>query len=293
MAVSSKTLKLFCPQWQGAANPALYHGAQLLYSALQDSPAFKTIATPLTYSLATHNSVVGQSQLVTQAQAAHHIIDQIAPARIVTIGGDCGVELTPVSFLKRQYGQDFAVLWLDAHADLNTPQSSPSGHFHGMPLRALLGEGDAAILKQAFSFLNAEQVYLVGTRELDRPEAQFVSDRALPIFSAMAINRGNFDSLFTTLQQTSCKQLYIHLDLDVLDSDEFLHTACPSPRGVSSQGLIHFLNIMNQNFEIVGFSLLEFMPRGDRPQALAQLVELIAQVHLPFPIFDPSSISSA
>src|SRR4029078_8119073 len=64
-----------------------------------------------------------------------------APDRILSIGGTCGTELAPVAYLNERWGGRMAVLWLDAHADLNPPASSPSGHFHGMVLRTLLGDG--------------------------------------------------------------------------------------------------------------------------------------------------------
>lgn len=60
---------------------------------------------------------------------------------VVTVGGDCGVELEPVAAAVRRHGDRLAVVWFDAHGDLNTPRSSPSGAFHGMVLRTLLGDG--------------------------------------------------------------------------------------------------------------------------------------------------------
>ncbi|NUS03623.1 MAG: arginase family protein, partial [Nonomuraea sp.] len=60
---------------------------------------------------------------------------------VVTAGGDCGVELEPVAAARRRFGERLVVVWFDAHGDLNTPDSSPSGAFHGMVLRALTGEG--------------------------------------------------------------------------------------------------------------------------------------------------------
>ena len=57
------------------------------------------------------------------------------------IGGTCGAEIAPVAYLNNHYESDLAILWFDAHGDLNTPKTSLSGHFHGMVLRTLLGEG--------------------------------------------------------------------------------------------------------------------------------------------------------
>ena len=70
-----------------------------------------------------------------------------APDVVVTVGGTCGVEAAPVAYLNERYRGDLAVVWYDAHGDLNAPATSPSGHFHGMVLRTLLGDspkGDRA-----------------------------------------------------------------------------------------------------------------------------------------------------
>ena len=61
------------------------------------------------------------------------------PDKILTVGGGCGIEIPIVSYFSEKY-KNLDVLWFDAHGDLNTPESSPSKYFHGMPLRFLLEE---------------------------------------------------------------------------------------------------------------------------------------------------------
>ena len=61
-----------------------------------------------------------------------------APDIVVTVGGTCGVEAAPVAYLNERYDGNLAVVWFDGHGDLNSPATSPSGHFHGMVLRTLL-----------------------------------------------------------------------------------------------------------------------------------------------------------
>ena len=79
--------------------------------------------------------------IIRQSTDAKALLDELAkPSRVFTVGGDCGVEVQPVSHASACY-PGLAVVWFDAHADLNCPSSSPSGHFHGMPVRTLLGEG--------------------------------------------------------------------------------------------------------------------------------------------------------
>ena len=218
-----ESLNLFFPQWQGSARFELYAGAKLLYESLHNKISFTHIPTSLTYSLVADNNILGYSQIFSQLRDACRVIQSHNPERILTVGGDCGVEIAPVSFLNKRYAQALTVIWLDAHGDLNTPNSSPSFHFHGMPLRILLGEGDVDIVNQAFSVLRPEQVFLVGVREFDSPEKEFVQEKELSVFPAEAINNRDFDSLVSVLAKTGSDKLYIHLDLDVIEPEEFPH----------------------------------------------------------------------
>lgn len=100
---------------------------------------------------------LGYKEVLKQLKNACTLIDGVKPDTIFTVGGDCGVELLSVSYLNKRYNGALAVIWFDAHGDLNTPASSPIKKFHGMPLRALLGEGDEEIVRQCFSKLKAGQ----------------------------------------------------------------------------------------------------------------------------------------
>jgi arginase len=68
-----------------------------------------------------------------QASAAYDIVQQNQPDFILTTGGDCGTAPVPIAYLNQKYDGKLAVLWIDAHADIHVPQTSPLGTFHGMP----------------------------------------------------------------------------------------------------------------------------------------------------------------
>lgn len=274
------TLNLFFPQWQGSARLELYQGAKLLHTSLRHKLSFAQIPVSLTYSLATDKNILGYGQILAQLIEVCRVIQTHNPDRILTIGGDCGVELAPVSFLNKKYAQALNVLWLDAHGDLNTPSSSPSSHFHGMPLRALLGEGDTGLLAHAFSMLRPEQVFLVGAREFDPPETSFIQQQELSTFSAEAINSGDFDRLFSALGKTGSNQLYIHLDLDVIEPEEFPHVACPTPGGIQLDRLGDLLASLKNRFDIVGFSVLECLPTGAEGSAASDVANLLNSLDL-------------
>ena len=278
---SRETLNLFFPQWQGSARFELYEGAKLLYESLRNKISLTQIPTSLTYSLVTDKNILGYSQIFSQLLDACRVIQDHNPQRILTIGGDCGVELAPVSFLNKIYAQTLTVIWLDAHGDLNTPSSSPSAHFHGMPLRVLLGEGNADIVNCTFSTLRPEQVFLIGTREFDLPERRFIQQKELSVFSAKEINDGDCDRLFSFLSKTGSDKLYIHLDLDVIEPEEFPHVACPTSGGIQIDKIRDVLVSLGSNFDIVGCSVLEFLPSGSKKLAALDVIKLLDRFNLP------------
>ncbi|MEO0985891.1 MAG: arginase family protein [Cyanobacteria bacterium J06639_14] len=275
---SSDVLNLFFPQWQGAGRLALHTGAKLLYASLYKRIALTQIPVASTYALTTDQHILGYSQITSQLSHAVQIIEAQNPSKILTIGGDCGVEIAPVSFLNRQYSEELALLWLDAHGDLNTPKSSPSSHFHGMPLRTLLGEGDPGIVSQAFSTLLPEQVFLIGAREFDVPERAFMRQQHLSVVTAEAINRGRFKQLLTALATGNFKKLYIHLDLDVIEPKEFPYVTCPTPNGIQIEKLAMLLLHLRKHFSIVGFSILEFLATEPQRSAVSEALKLLDTV---------------
>lgn len=255
----SSVLNLLFPQWQGAGNIGLYNGAKLLHSALPSKASFVEVPVSSTYSIAITQNVLGLSQVSAQLNCAAAIISEHDPECIFTIGGDCGVEIAPVSFLNQKH-EGIAVVWLDAHADLNTPTSSLSKHFHGMPLRSLLGQGSPDITSHLFSTLLPTQIFPVGTRELDAPEQAFIKQNRLRVFSVNSVNQGQNYQLLSAINAAGFRKLYIHLDLDVLEPTSFPHVVCRTPKGISINSLKQLLSELIDRFEVVGASVLEFLP---------------------------------
>lgn len=273
----SSVLNLLFPQWQGAGNIRLYEGAKQLHGALSSRVPFVEVPVASTYSMAVTENILGLSQVSAQLNCAADIISEYNPERIFTLGGDCGVEVAPISFLNRKHN-GVAVIWLDAHGDLNTPDSSPSKHFHGMPLRSLLGQGNANITSQLFSTLMPNQIFLVGTRELDEPEQAFISQNGLRIFSASSVNEGQGDQLLSAIDAAGFRKIYIHLDLDVLEPTDFPYVSCRTPEGIKVGHLKQLLAELVHRFESVGASVLEFMPvelSGEGTLVAVSLAEIV------------------
>ena len=125
-------VSLLLPEWQGyGIDSAVAAGARAV-AGLFDRTTFVEIDAPDEEVLIVDDGVLGLASIAARLPRALAALNERHPSRLFTIGGTCGVELAPVSYLNAHYRGDLAVVWLDAHADLNTPESSPSGHFHGM-----------------------------------------------------------------------------------------------------------------------------------------------------------------
>jgi len=130
------------------------------------------------------------------------------PERPLVLGGCCCSHVGAVEGLATRQGR-ISVVWLDAHGDLNTPETSPSGNEWGMPLRMLIDGGAVA----------AEDVALVGARNLDPPEEEFIA--------ASGVHTGR-DAIDRTLDGVDC--VYVALDVDVFEPGE-MSVFMPEPGG--------------------------------------------------------------
>ena len=247
-------LSLLLPEWQGyGLDASVAHGARGI-AALFPAGTFVEVEAPDRESLTVEDGVLGLSSIAARLGPALDAIRARQPARIFTIGGTCGVELAPVSYLNDRYRGDLAVVWLDAHADLNTPQSSPSS------------------VRQLPRTLVPQQVVLAGARDLDRPEADFASDAAIARFSPADLLVP--DRITGRIRAAGFTKVYIHLDLDVIDPIEFPDSLVHAAHGISLETAAESVRSLASSFDAVGFSVVECRPRSaDAPLRVRRLLD--------------------
>lgn len=272
------TLCLLFPQWQGSSHERakeLWGGALSLKPFLP--PDTKDIEVE-DVDTETANKILRYADIALNLEEALHVIQEARPNKLVTIGGDCGVDAVPITYLNHHH-KNFALIWIDAHADLNTPESSPSKAFHGMILRTILGEGDAGLLEKLPSKLLPDQVFLAGVREFDPPELSYFEENRLKLFGIKDLE-SNQDALVEVIQARGFKNVHIHLDLDVLDPSEFASTCYPTANGLSVAGLLKLLQMLQKDLNVVGFTLTEFAPVNDTDkEVVKQILERAPLIH--------------
>jgi arginase len=160
------------------------------------------------------------------------------PMRPLVLGGCCCAHTGAIRGLAARVGR-LAVVWLDAHGDLNTPETSPSGNAWGMPLRAAISAGD----------VRPGDVALVGARSLDPPEEAFMSASGIDDDVPRALRGAD--------------GVYVALDADVLDPQEI---ACfmPVPNGPTTEQVVAKLQLVAASgVPVLGLGLTGLTPEAD------------------------------
>jgi len=244
---------LFVPQWQDSGNTnELYSGALALkhyFESVCSSPV-TDVAIHSSQTSEIENDIFGYKVIKNQLFAIDRALRESTATKIGIIGGGCGVEVPIVSYLVSKYS-NLQLIWFDAHADLNSPDSSPSKYFHGMPLRFIV-EGQDNEIGEKFQTLDSRNVRLIGTRDLDLPEAAFIKAMNIDLIE---ISR----DYWTNLESKVKKDIptYIHLDLDVLDPSEYKNVKCPVSKGLSIADLERSIAFIADNTNLVGMSIVE------------------------------------
>jgi arginase len=222
------------PQWQGSGSPTaprLVEGAARLAAMVPSTRHIRVDATG------------------TLTDIAGRVRAALPPDEFtVTVGGDCGVDLEPVAAALRRHGDRLNLVWFDAHGDMNSPATSPSGAFHGMVLRTLQGEGPPGLVPSPA--LRPDQIAMVGTRCLDPAEADYIRQTGI----------GGTDTI------DDGAVLYVHVDLDVLDG--ITSVGYPEPDGLTPADLTEQIAALAARHEIVGLGITEYAPEDPRDEEL-------------------------
>jgi arginase family enzyme len=192
-------------------------------------------------------------------EAGGQVEDMLAAGRFpVLTASDCSICMTTFQAVAR-HAPDVRVLWLDAHGDSNTPETTPSGFLGGMCLAAACGHWDSGFEPA----LDPERVLCCGVRQIDPGERVPHQVRASEVAGAL---RG--------------RQVYVHLDLDVLDP-EILPSQFAEPRGMSDAGLRTLLSDVARECDVIGLEVTAFEApedhgeRGRRTDLVASIVRAL------------------
>ncbi|WP_321405071.1 arginase family protein [Maridesulfovibrio sp.] len=259
-----KDLTLVFPQWQGSIdNEALYEGALALAEGINGLPDVQTVPTTPFCGPAPEGPIAGMEDILNQLKETSSILEKKCPQRILLLGGDCSTETGPVSWMSQKHGEDLALIWFDAHPDLNTPETSQSGRFQGMALSAILGNAGPEINAAMFQPILPAKVFCAGARTFDPPELDFMVSSKMPFFGSAELKRDPA-WLARQIEKSGCSKVYIHLDVDAVNPIGFAHGKPSPPAGMQFKNLLDIIAEINSSADICGLGITEFHPGSEK-----------------------------
>jgi arginase len=201
-------------------------------------------------------------------------------AHPLVLGGDHSVALGTLGGLASVHGLG-GVLWIDAHSDINTPETSPSGNVHGMALAAALGLAGEGFESKHWPLpaVDARRVALIGVRQLDDGERRLLRDTGVRVFSMSEIDRIGIErAVRESLDRISGSGfVHVSLDMDVLDPDVAPGVGTPVRGGLTYREAHLALELVAESGLAGSLEVVEVNPILDRENTTAATaVELVA-----------------
>jgi arginase len=186
----------------------------------------------------------------------------------VSLGGDHSVAIgTQAGAAKfyRDREQSIGCIWLDAHADMNTPETSSSGNVHGMPFAATLGLGPEPLTK-IFGYapkIQPKNCVLIGARALDSRERRLVKDSGINVFTMRAIDEQGMRTVMEkslALATEGTAGFVVSFDMDVMDPDEAPGVGTPVRGGITFREAHLAMEMVADNKKMLALELVEINP---------------------------------
>lgn len=186
--------------------------------------------------------------------------------RVLTLGGDHSIALSTIEGVLRVY-PDARILYVDAHGDINTPESSPSGNLHGMPLAAHFGmfsQREVPGIGFVGTRLRANQIAFIGVRDLDPSEASAIDDRNIPCYTADDVRefgmRAVIRQVMNEIDPEGAHPIHISFDVDSVDPEVAPATGVPVPGGLTIEDLDALAAFVSNTRRLVALDLAEVNP---------------------------------
>ena len=202
----------------------------------------------------------------------------------IILGGNCGVTLGAVAAATSSDARDIGVLWLDAHGDFNTPESTTSGFLDGMSLAMLTGRCWTTLAASipGFSAIPDRNVVLAGVRDLDAAEELLLEDSEVAVVRSPSIREAGVErALGPALDELRERvaRIHIHLDADVIDAGEARANMFAVEGGLTIGQLVEVARETASRFEIASIAVTAYDPAIDTdgavPGAVAQAIEAL------------------
>lgn len=205
--------------------------------------------------------------------------------RPVTIGGDHSIALGSLAGVSKAKGKNIGVVWIDAHGDMNTDSTTITGNIHGMPLAAALGYGNKDLVNCYFDGhkVKAENVVLLGIRDLDPLEAQFIKELNIKVITSKDIEKKGIKNALDEIKEyLKVDEIHISFDLDVISPDFAPGVSTPVEDGIDLEDVYKIFSFLLKEYYVSSIDIVEFNPLYDQEGLTASYVnDLVEYIKMP------------
>ena len=193
----------------------------------------------------------------------------------LVLGGDHSLSIGSVRGAARN--KKIGVIWIDAHADFNTAETTPSGNIHGMSLAVLAGQGDKSLVQlwgESIPVIDPKKIAIIGARDLDSGEKVNLSNAGAMVMGMEQIDRyGMVTAIEKAIERVSrdVDGIYLSLDLDALDPEHAPGVGTPVPAGLSQRETHLACEMIAETNRLIGMDLVEVNPILDGQNRTAAL----------------------
>ncbi len=194
------------------------------------------------------------------------------------LGGDHSISIGTIGGVSDD--NQTGVIWIDAHGDFNTCETSPSGNVHGMPLAALTGEGDPALVNigRIGAKVDPENVVLIGIRSLDIEERVRLKKSGITVYTMRDIDEQGISTIISKalMKLIRIKRVHVSLDMDAIDPVEAPGVGTPVPGGLTYREAHLCMEIVADSGKLSSMDIVEINPILDQANKSAKLAVNLA-----------------
>jgi len=196
----------------------------------------------------------------------------------IVLGGDHSISIGSIAAMARR--RPTGVIWVDAHGDFNTPETSPSGNVHGMPVAALIGQGAPALVNVGYAGakLQPSQIVMIGVRDLDPEERARLAESHISVFTMTEIDEhGIAEVTRRALDRLNfIDALHVSLDMDALDPEDAPGVGTPVRGGISYREAHLLMEILAHSGKVRSMDIVEINPILDQRNRTAETAVTLA-----------------
>jgi len=196
----------------------------------------------------------------------------------INIGGDHSMAIATIGASLEKHGQSLKVIWFDAHADINTRKTSPSGNYHGMPLAFLTSlDNDYNLFPFLYTVpdLKFENILYLGIRDLDDGEKKVLKEKKIKYIKSREINENPKETYAKIKEFVGKDPLHLSFDVDGLDPEEMSSTGTTAPNGVHTKAIKPIVDKIMKNMNVVNMDITEFnLELGEREKSMKNFEKL-------------------